>query len=242
MEIIPAIDIKSGRCVRLVRGDFEREEVFSDDPTRVAIKWASFGAKTLHVIDLDGAKYGEPKNLHILEDIRKRTGLHIQFGGGIRNLSSIEMAFKKGATRVILGTGALHHELIKEAVKRWGEGIMVAIDSEDGVVKVRGWTEKTDVRAEELLLKMSSLGIKTFLITDIKRDGTLTSPNFELIERIVSLGDFKIIASGGISKIEHIKRLGEMGVYGAVLGMALYKGLIDIKEAIKVGESYGSEV
>ena len=227
--------------MRLVRGDFGREEVFSDDPAGVASRWASFGVRTLHVIDLDGARYGEPKNLHILEDIR-RTGLYIQFGGGIRDLSSIEMAFRKGAGRVILGTGALHDELVKEAVKRWGEGIMVAIDSEDGVVKVRGWTEKTDVRAEELLLKMSSLGIKTFLITDIKRDGTLTSPNFELIERIVSLGDFKIIASGGISKIEHIKRLGEMGVYGAVLGMALYKGLIDIKEAIKVGESYGSEV
>ena len=233
MEVIPAIDLKDGRCVRLYQGDFEQEMVFSRDPQEVALGWQGEGAGRLHIVDLDGAQMGMLSNRDAIERILSAVVIPVQLGGGIRRMETIEELTRLGVDRVILGTAAIEDEaLVREACLRFGEGIIVSIDARDGYVSTHGWKEKTDITASGLIESMASLGVKRFIYTDILRDGTLTEPNFEEIARLVSKTSLPIIASGGISSIEQLKRLSKLGVEGAIVGRALYTGDVVLGEAM----------
>jgi phosphoribosylformimino-5-aminoimidazole carboxamide ribotide isomerase len=236
MEVIPAVDIKGGKCVRLYQGDYLRETVFSEDPVDVAIDWKVQGAQRLHVIDLDGAAGGKPRNITVIEDIVKRVNLPVQLGGGIRDEATVAKLLDIGVDRVILGTVAVENqELVKSLCQKYGEAIVVGIDARDGYVATHGWVKGTSIKALELGLQMAAMGVKRIIYTDIKRDGTLTEPGFEAIAEMVKGVKLPIIAAGGISKLSHLRRLKELGVEGAIVGKAIYTGDINLKEALAVG-------
>lgn len=233
MEVIPAVDIKGGRCVRLLRGDFRRETVYSDQPTEVARRWESLGASRLHVVDLDGAVAGEPVNLPVIEDIRRTVSVPIQLGGGIRTLETIQRLLDMGIERVILGTVAVvNPDLAAEACRRHGERIAVSIDAGKGVVWIKGWKERSGLRAAEMARRMAGLGVQRLIYTDISRDGTLTEPHFAAIRELVSQTALPVIASGGVAAIADLLRLAEIGVEGAIVGKALYTGNVDLAQAL----------
>jgi phosphoribosylformimino-5-aminoimidazole carboxamide ribotide isomerase len=236
MEVIPAVDIKGGRCVRLYQGDYGKETVFSENPVDMAMNWKEQGAQRLHVIDLDGAAGGIPRNLKVVRAIVKRTKLPVQLGGGIRDKATVGKLLGMGIDRVILGTVAVENpELLKSLCQRFGEAIAVGIDARDGYVASRGWVQGTEIKALELGQRMKDLGVKRLIYTDIKRDGTLTEPGFESIAEMVRGVSLPVIAAGGISKLEHLKRLRELGVEGAIVGRAIYTGDINLKEALNLG-------
>lgn len=235
MEIIPAVDIRGGRCVRLYQGDYSKETVFSEDPVAVALQWQMQGARWLHLVDLDGAARGEPVNLPIIETIVKRVTISVEVGGGIRDVGTVTRLLDLGVKRVVLGTVAAEKpEMVAELCQKYGEAIAVGIDARDGYVATRGWLEDTGVTALELAKKMAALGVKRIIYTDIKRDGTLTEPDFDAIGQMVRGVDLPIIAAGGISRLEHLKRLKELGVEGAIIGRALYTRDIDLRQALKL--------
>jgi phosphoribosylformimino-5-aminoimidazole carboxamide ribotide isomerase len=235
MEIIPAIDIRGGRCVRLYQGDYDRETVFSQDPVDMACHWQSLGATRLHLVDLDGATRGEPVNIGIIEEIAREVSIPLQLGGGLRSLETVERVLNLGIERAVLGTVAIEEpELAGEACKRFGEAIVISIDARDGLVAARGWREKSQISAGELVERMAALGARRFVYTDIGRDGTLTEPNFDALFELMGKTSLPIIASGGISSIGQLKRLAELGVEGAIVGQALYTGHIDLREALEV--------
>ena len=234
MEIIPAIDLRNGKCVRLFQGDYGQETIFSDDPVSVALRWQSEGARRLHIVDLDGAAKGEPSNLEAIEDIIAAIDIPVQVGGGIRSIETIEQLFAAGVERAILGTVAVEKpDLVKEACQRFGEQIIISIDAKDRMVATRGWLQKSTVTASELASKMIELGVMRFIYTDISRDGTLTSPNFEAIAELLSQVNVPVIAAGGISSVQHLTRLAELGVEGAIVGKAIYTGDVKLGEAFK---------
>ena len=233
MEVIPAIDLKGGKCVRLYQGDYRQETVFSDDPLGMALHWSSSGASRLHLVDLDGAAKGEPRHWPVIAEIAKAINIPVQVGGGIRRMETIERLLGSGVDRVILGTAAIEDpELIKEACHRFGEAIVVGVDARDGYVATHGWKRKTRFTAIELIQGMTSLGAKRFIYTDISRDGTLSQPNFEVIAELISTTKLPIIASGGIASISHLVRLKQLGAEGAIVGRALYTGDIRLEEAL----------
>jgi len=233
MEIIPAIDIKSGKCVRLYQGDYSQQTIFAENPAAVALRWKSQGANWLHVVDLDGAATGEPKNMAAVEEILRTSSLLVELGGGIRREDIAEKLLRKGVSRMILGTVAIEKpELVKRLCQRFGEAIVVGLDARDGKIAIHGWQKDTVIDALQLSREMVELGARRFIYTDIKRDGTLTEPNFDAVERLIAEVDVPIIASGGISKVEHLQKLEELGVEGAIIGKALYTGDIDLREAI----------
>ena len=233
MEVIPAVDIKGGRCVRLVRGNFRRETVYSDNPVEVARRWESLGARRLHVVDLDGAVAGEPVNLPVIEDIRRTVSVPIQLGGGIRTLETIQRLLDMGIERVILGTVAVvNPDLAAEACRRYGERIAVSIDAGKGVVWIKGWKERSGLRAAEMARRMAGLGVQRLIYTDISRDGTLTEPHFAAIKELVSQTALPVIASGGVAAIADLLRLAEIGVEGTIVGKALYTGNVDLAQAL----------
>ena len=236
MEVIPAIDLRDGRCVRLYQGDYAKETVYSDDPVEVALRWQEAGAVRLHVVDLDGAARGEPANLEIMASIAGSTRMPIQLGGGIRSVETIDRAIAMGAGRVVLGTSAVGDPgLVETACDRFGpEAIVVGVDARDGLVATRGWLESSGVAAIDLVRQMTSLGVTRFVYTDIARDGTMTEPNFQAIEDLMKATGAVVIASGGVSTLEHLGRLARLGVDGAIVGKALYEGAIDLREAIAV--------
>lgn len=235
MEVIPALDLRQGRCVRLYQGDYDRETVFSQDPVATARRWQDQGAKRLHLIDLDGAAAGKLCNESIIKEILKAVELQVQIGGGIRQLETIYKLLSFGAARVILGTAAIADpELVTDACRRFGEGIVIAIDAQDGYVKSHGWRRGSTITAAALMKEMTDLGAKRFIYTDISRDGTLSEPNFDAIAELLSQTDLPIIASGGISSLSHLKRLSQLGVEGAIIGKALYTGDVDLKHAIEI--------
>ena len=235
MEIIPAIDLKSGLCVRLYQGDYQKETVYSDDPVGVALRWQQEGAVSLHLVDLDGAAGGEPGNLDVIKAIAKRVDMLVQAGGGIREMDTAERLLDLGVDRVVLGTAAVQDpDLVEGLVQDLGsDKVVIAVDAREGRVAIKGWVEGTSVGAMELVQRMESLGVRRFLYTDIARDGTLTEPNFEAIEGLVGCTSHPILASGGISSIAHVLRLAAIGVEGAILGKALYTGDIDLGAAIE---------
>lgn len=233
MEIIPAIDLRQGRCVRLYQGDYSKETVFPEDPVAVAIRWQKGGAKRIHLVDLDGAAKGELCHKAIIERIARAVSIPLQLGGGIRRMDTVEELLKLGINRVILGTVAVEDPtMVEEACRRYGEAIIISIDARDGYVSTHGWRRSSTVTAGELVERMAGLGVRRFIYTDIARDGTLSEPNFEALARLVSRTSLPIIASGGISSIEHLRRLSQIGVEGAIVGRALYSGEMDLGEAM----------
>ena len=235
MELIPAIDVRDGRCVRLYQGDYARETVYSDDPAEVAARWVSLGAARLHVVDLDGAREGAPSNLDVVKEIVSAVSIPVQVGGGIRSVETALEVLAVGVKRVIFGTVAVESPDVVEQVCRDLDpsAVVVGVDARDGYVAVKGWTESRDLLASDLLNRMEAVGVRRFMYTDIARDGTLTEPNFDAIEAIVDRTGVAVLAAGGISSVGHLIRLAELGVEGAIVGTALYTGDIDLKEALR---------
>jgi phosphoribosylformimino-5-aminoimidazole carboxamide ribotide isomerase len=233
MEIIPAIDIRSGRCVRLYQGDYKQETVFDEDPVAAALIWYSQGARWLHIIDLDGAIAGEPQNIAAVTQIIKETGLSIELGGGIRQEDVAERLLHQGVSRIILGTAAIEdRELVDKLCQRFGEAIAVSLDARDGKIAIHGWQKDTVVEVLQLSREMVDAGVRRLICTDIRRDGTLTEPNFDMIKRLITQTNVPVIVAGGISRLEHLRRIKELGAEGAIIGKALYTGDINLAEAI----------
>jgi phosphoribosylformimino-5-aminoimidazole carboxamide ribotide isomerase len=233
MEIIPAVDIRGGKCVRLYQGDYNQQTVFDDDPVTAALTWYSQGARWLHIVDLDGAAAGKPQNMDVVEDIIKQSGLFIELGGGIRQEEVAEKLLLQGVSRIILGTAAIENRaLVEKLCQQFGEEIAVSLDARDGKIAIHGWQKDTVVEVLQLSREMLNAGVRRFIYTDIKRDGTLTEPSFDMIGRLLAEVNVPVIVAGGISKLEHLRRLGELGVEGAIIGKALYTRDIDLGEAI----------
>ena len=235
MEVIPAVDLLGGRCVRLYQGDYERETVYSEDPPEMARRWASQGATRLHVVDLDGARDGTMANQAIVQNIVSSVSVPIQLGGGIRTIELARNAIRLGAARVIIGSAALENpEILQDMCDELGpHSIVVGVDARDGYVTIHGWTQSSRVQASDLVRRMADIGVRRFMYTDVARDGTLTGPNFGAIDALVSQTHVQLIAAGGISSVQHLVQLNEIGVEGAVVGKALYAGTVDLGEALK---------
>lgn len=235
MIILPAIDLLGRKAVRLLKGDYNQVTVYSDSPLEVAEKFKSLGATHIHMVDLDGAKYGTAPNMDIVAEVAEKTGLFIEIGGGIRSMETVKKDIDAGISRVILGTAAICDEdFLKEAVKAYGEKIAVGADVKDGKIAVKGWLEQSDVTLDEFFLKMQDLGVKNIICTDISRDGAMRGTNLELYRELSEKYSLDITASGGVSSIEDVKRLREMNLYGAIIGKAYYTGAVDLEEAIEV--------
>jgi phosphoribosylformimino-5-aminoimidazole carboxamide ribotide isomerase len=238
MLIIPAIDIKESRCVRLTEGKFEDVEIFSDNPVAVAVKWANKGAVMLHVIDLDGARYGKLTNIPLLEQIIKKVNISVQVGGGIRSYEDVERLIGLGVSRVILGTILWKDKLLaKRLFKVFPEKVIAGIDAREGYVAVEGWQNITSVNAMDFAKEMKRLGTRKIIYTDIKRDGTLIGPNIGNIEKMLKNVDIPLICSGGIASLADIKKLKKfevLGLEGIIIGKALYKGNILLEEALRL--------
>ncbi len=233
MEIIPAIDLRNGKCVRLYQGDYEKETVFSDDPVATALRWQFEGARRLHLVDLDGAAEGEPRNLDAIGKIVAAVGIPVQVGGGIRTIETIEQLAGSGVERVILGTAAVEDpDLVEQACRRFGERIIIGIDARDGVVATRGWLEQSSAMASDLASKMIALGAGRFIYTDIGRDGTLSGPNVGAVGEFLSRVTVPVIAAGGIGSVDHLVNLAALGIEGAIVGRAIYTGDVDLREAL----------
>ena len=233
VEIIPVVDLRGGRCVRLAQGDFDRETVFSDDPVSTAQRWVEQGAQRIHVVDLEGARDGHPVNDEAVRSIIDAVSVPVQVAGGIRDMDAIDRWLAAGADRVVLGTAAVRDpEFAADAAKRHGDRIVVSIDARDGVVATDGWRQASEEQAEELLRRLSALGVGRFVYTDIGRDGTLQSPNFEAVETLVAATSAPLIAAGGVAEVGHLVRLGQLGVEGAIVGMALFDGRVQLAEAL----------
>jgi phosphoribosylformimino-5-aminoimidazole carboxamide ribotide isomerase len=237
VEVIPAIDLRAGRCVRLVQGDYARETVFSDDPVATAQRWVNEGAPRLHVVDLDGAREGRPVNDDAVRAIIAAAPVPVQVAGGVRDLDAVERWLDAGAGRVVLGTAAVRDPaLAQEAARRHGERIVVSIDGRDGLFAAEGWREQTGERVEDLLRRFFEAGVPRFIYTDIAVDGTLTAPNYEAIAALVQATPAKLIAAGGVADVEQLVRLAELGVEGAIVGRALYEGRVRLPEALAAVE------
>lgn len=237
MKIIPAVDIKGGRCVRLTQGKEDQETIYSDDPKAMAEHWDEQGAQLIHVVDLDGAFQGLPKNVDLIKDIIYSSTVDIQVGGGIRSLEAIAAYVNAGVYRVILGTIA--HEnpaFVEEACKQFPGKIIIGIDAQDGKVAIKGWTEVSEQTAADLAKSMEPMGVAGFIFTDISRDGMLQGPNLDSIRQFAQATSLPIIASGGISGIQDVVSLLSLkseGVEGMITGKALYDKRLDFKEALK---------
>ncbi len=234
MDIIPAIDLRGGKCVRLLRGDYACETVYSEDPIEVAKNWENLGATRIHVVDLDGARTGSPENLDVVKFMASIVSVPIQLGGGMREIKTIEDVISVGVDRVVLGTAALEKPNFVEDISSviGPKSLVISLDSKDGYVYVRGWTESTKVRIIDLATSMQDLGVCRFMYTDIARDGTLTSPNFDVIKDLINRINAQLIVAGGITSIQHLIELSSIGVEAAVIGRALYTNDIDLKQAI----------
>ncbi len=234
MEVIPAIDLRSGRCVRLYQGDYRRETVYSDDPVAMALHWQAQGAPRLHLVDLDGAAEGKPGNLEVLSKIVQTLSIPVQLGGGIRDGETAQALLAAGADRVVLGTAAVEQPSLVETLcsSHGAHRVVVAVDARDGQVAIKGWKEQRPVSALDLARRMASIGVIRLLYTDISRDGTLTQPNVEANAALVQNTGMAVLASGGVTSVEHIRLLAGAGVEGAILGRALYDGVIGMPEAL----------
>lgn len=243
--VFPAVDLKGGRCVRLVQGMRGRETVYSDDPVQVALRWQGEGARFLHIVDLDGAWEGMPVNWDVVRRIVEAVEVPVQLGGGLRSLRAVERVLEAGVERAVLGTVAVTEpEVVAEALRHFGpERMVVGVDVRGGEVAVRGWTEGAGVRPVEFGARMRELGAVWALYTDISRDGTLSGPNIEAIRKFAETTGLRVIASGGIASLEDVRRVGALepyGVEGMVLGRALYEGRFSLEEAMGVLSTEGS--
>lgn len=237
MNIFPAIDLYEGKAVRLFKGDYSKMTVYSENPVEIALDFKRLGAKFMHVVDLEGAKTGETPNLETVKKLVSAADMFVEVGGGIRSLEVIEKYASAGVSRVILGTAALtDREFLKKALKRYGDKIAVGVDIRDGFVAIKGWTEKSEKPAIDFCRELEELGVKTIISTDISKDGAMQGANHELYKTLSKELGIQIIASGGVSAIEDVKRLREMNLYGAIIGKAYYTGAINLREAIEVAK------
>ncbi|MBR6084672.1 MAG: 1-(5-phosphoribosyl)-5-[Spirochaetales bacterium] len=237
MLIFPAIDILGGKAVRLLRGDYNQVTVYSERPWEIAEDFVSKGAKAIHIVDLDGAREGSAVNIDVVKKIACFPDVITEIGGGIRNQATVERYLNVGISRVILGTAALNDPVfLKDALKNYGERIVVGADLRDGKVAVKGWLEKSDKDGLDFLKELEDLGVGSVIVTDISRDGAMRGTNLEMYARIGRETSMKVTASGGVSTLEDVRALKRIGVWGAIIGKAYYTGAIDLAEAIKVAE------
>ena len=234
MLIYPAIDLYEGKAVRLFKGDYAKMQVFSDDPVSVARDFAAQGAKCIHLVDLEGAKSGTTPNFDTVCAIKNATGLFCEIGGGIRDMATVDKYLSAGIDRVILGTAAVTTPgFVAEATAKYGEKIAVGIDIRDGFVAIKGWTELSSENAFDFCEKMANLGVQTMICTDISKDGAMQGANHGLYQKLSEKCKMQIIASGGVSSMEDVKRLAAMDIHGAIIGKAYYTGAICLKDAIE---------
>ncbi len=241
MIIYPAIDLRGGRCVRLVQGDFEQTTEYSKNPMETALHWAECGASWLHLVDLDGARQEKTDNRSIICDIASRLSIPVQTGGGIRTMADIEELLSQGVARVILGTAAVQNpDFAAEAVSKYGDKIAVGIDAKDGYAAVSGWEAVSSWHAVDLALTLKKSGVRHIIYTDIATDGMLIGPNLSAMREMVSAFGSGIIASGGVGSIEDLQNLIPTGVSGAIVGKALYTGRVDLQKAVQLEKEDGS--
>lgn len=234
MILLPAIDLYEKKAVRLYKGDYQNMTVYSEDPPAVAAEFERLGASWIHIVDLEGAKEGTSPNFSVIQEIIRRTSLKAEVGGGIRRMETVRRYLEAGAERVILGTAAVTDEVfLTEAARVWGDRIAVGADVKDGCIAIKGWREKSSLTLEEFLEKMQSLGIQTVICTDISRDGAMKGTNRELYKKLSEACSMNIIASGGVSDLEDVRALRDLGLYGAIIGKAWYTGAIDLARALE---------
>lgn len=236
MIVIPAIDLKDGRCVRLRQGDMAAETVYSEDVPSVARKWQEAGASVIHVVDLNGAVDGEPRNLPQIEAVMKTVSVKVQVGGGIRNMDSVRRYLYAGVSRVVLGTAALtDRTFLEQACKEFPRRILLGLDARDGKMAVKGWTAVSETKAIDLLKDLSGYEIGAVIYTDISRDGMLSGPNISALKEVVAFSSFPVIASGGITRVEDLRAVRSIGprIEGAIVGKALYDGKLDFAAAVR---------
>ena len=237
MEVIPAVDIRNGKCVRLLQGKFDRETVFADDPVEMALHWESLGARRIHVVDLNGAKTGEPQNLDVIGRIASTLKIPVQMGGGIRTIETAWQVLGLGVDRVVIGTSAvLDRDFARAMFQEFGERVALGLDAHDGFVATHGWQETSKLRAVDFAQDMERLGARRIIHTDISRDGMLEGVNLAAMEAMARAVGIPVIASGGVTSIEDIRRLKKLeplGIEGVIAGKALYTDALDLREAIR---------
>ena len=234
MVIYPAIDLYEGKAVRLYKGDYAQMTVYNENPAAVALDFRRCGADHIHLVDLAGAKSGKPENLDTIAAIMAAFGGFVEVGGGIRDMDTVDKYISIGVNRVILGTAAVKDPaFLKEALRKYGDKIAVGVDIKDGCVAIKGWTEKSDLTADDFMARMTALGVATVICTDISRDGAMQGTNRELYKELSSKYPIALIASGGVSDMEDIRALNAMGIHGAIVGKAYYIGAIDLKSAVE---------
>jgi len=237
MIIYPAIDLYDKKAVRLYKGDYNNMTVYSDNPCEIAEDFYKSGARYMHVVDLEGAKTGETPNIDVIKSLAELPDMFVEVGGGIRNIEVAERYINAGVDRIILGTAALRdREFLLEAIKRFGDKVAVGVDIKDSYVAVKGWIEKSEVLALDFLRELDTIGVKTVICTDISKDGAMMGTNLPLYRELSEKFGMQIIASGGVSSIDDVKKLREMGLYGAIVGKAYYTKAISLKEAIEVAK------
>ena len=234
MQIFPATDILGGKVVRLTKGDYNEVKVYADSPAEMALEFMKSGATNLHMVDLDGAKFGSPVNFDAIREAAQIKDLFIEVGGGIRDMKRIEDYLSLGVKRVILGTAAIkNYPFVEEAVKEYGNAIAVGVDAKDGLVAINGWQETTTVNSVDFCKKLRDTGVKTVIYTDISKDGMLSGTNLEIYKELSKIEGLDIVASGGITFIDEIRTLNDMNIYGAIVGKAVYEGKLDLAETLK---------
>ena len=235
MKLYPAIDLYEGKAVRLYKGEYQQMTVYNENPVAVALDFQSAGAECIHLVDLEGAKFGTTPNLSVIRGIVEATDLFVEVGGGIRTMETIEAYLSIGVSRVILGTAAVtDRAFLEAALQKYGERIAVGVDLKDGFVAIKGWTEKSQWTADSFFADLEKLGISTVICTDISRDGAMQGTNRELYKELSAKYNIQLIASGGVSSLEDVQALNEMNLHGAIIGKAYYTGAIDLKKALEV--------
>lgn len=235
MKLYPAIDLYEGKAVRLYKGEYQQMTVYNENPVAVALDFQSAGSQCIHLVDLEGAKFGTASNLPVIEKIVKATNLFVEVGGGIRNMETVDAYLSIGVDRVILGTAAVNDRAFLEAaLARYGERIAVGVDLKDGYVAIKGWTEKSRWTADAFFSDLEKLGVATVICTDISRDGAMQGTNRALYADLSAKYNIQLIASGGVSSLEDVKALADMDLHGAIIGKAYYTGAIDLSQALEV--------
>ena len=237
MKIFPAIDLYDGKAVRLYKGNYNEMTVYSDNPVEIALDFSKNNAKYIHLVDLEGAKTGGTPNIEVVKKIISATDAFVEVGGGVRSMEVIESYVKAGVDRVILGTAAVNdRDFLINAVKSYGDKIAVGVDIKDGYVAIKGWTEKSSFEAFSFCRDLQKLGVTTIICTDISKDGAMQGTNHDLYSKLSKELNINLIASGGVSSIEDVKKLAKLGIYGAIIGKAYYTKAVSIKEAVEVAK------
>jgi phosphoribosylformimino-5-aminoimidazole carboxamide ribotide isomerase len=238
MKILPAIDLRGGNVVRLLRGDYDQQTTYAHDPVAIALRWKKEGAEILHIVDLDGAREGISVNIEVVRRIAAETALPIQFGGGIRSVAAIKTVREAGVSRAVIGTKALEKPLLKEMIDTFGkESVVVGIDAVDGIVKTQGWLTSSGITVEHACEQIIECGVKHIVFTDISRDGTLAGPNIASLQKVLAFRELSVVASGGIGSLDDVKKictLEDQNIFGIIIGKALYENTVDLAAAIAV--------